>query len=204
VTSSKSARRARRDARRRPEPRTEPIPRLRTAAYDAGGRPAILIGDTLARDPEWAPRFAILPCGHCGAGFDGARPADLLHLANPLTTVKARAWEAGWRLDVDQTLTCPPCQQDRGWKARQGPLAIRQPGSTPDDGDCPWHDLGARGVWCTCPRSYCDRHDRLPVPGVPMHEYRCTCPGAVLAVDVMLASNDYLGTGHGRHRAVTR
>jgi hypothetical protein len=224
VTSSKSARRTRREERRRrAEPRTEPLPALRTAVYDgmtevpgrpAGydatvitfggmsapglpdaditaaqapaqyapdGRPAILIGDALAREPGWADKFAILPCGHCGAGFGGARPADLLHLWNPLMTVKARAWEAGWRLDYDHTLTCTDCQQTDAWKARQGQVTLRWP----DDG-------------------VCDRHDLISWATFPGDEYRCTCPGAVLATDVMLASEDHLGSGRGRHRAVTR
>jgi hypothetical protein len=244
MTSSKSARRARRDARRKPEPRTEPLPALRTAVYDgmtevpgrpAGydatvitfggmsapglpdaditaaqapaqyapdGRPAVSIGDALTHDDHWGPKLIPLPCGHCRTPTPV--PADILERTNIIGHVNWLALRAGWIVDNDWIWTCPACQQDKEWKARQGQLAMRQPrGDAPAPG-CGWHDDGLRGVPCTCPASYCDRHDRLPVPGVPMGEYRCTCPGAVLAVDVMLASEDYLGSGHGRRAAGRR
>lgn len=228
MTSSKSARlrqraeRRKRAERRDPDPRTQPFPHLRTAIYDAitevieqpgvtdydattitftgisaPGLPdadvtaaqapprplprtAALIGDALALEPGWAEKFAILPCGHCGTEFDGVRPADLLHLWNPLMTVKARAWEDGWRLDYDHTLTCPDCQQTKEWQARQGQMELHRFGEP------------------------CDRHDLPPSRGIPRDSYRCTCPAAVVAVDVMLTSEDYLGSGRGRHAAVTR
>jgi hypothetical protein len=207
VTSSKSARRARRAERRRPEPRTEPFPRLRTASYDAttitfagisapglpdadvaaaqapapydaGGRPAVSIGDALARDETWGPKLAPLPCGHCGTA--PAVPDGILERTNIIGHVNWLALKAGWIVDNDWIWTCPPCQEGDAWKARQGQLELHRPGGP------------------------CDRHDAPPWPGVHPDECRCTCPGAVLAVDVMLASQDYLGTGHGRHRAVTR
>ena len=46
--------------------------------------------------------------------------------------------------------------------------------------------------------AYCYRHGTND-PDAP-----CACPGAVLAVDVMLASQDHLGSGRGRHRAGAR
>ena len=212
MTSSKSARRARRAERRRPEPSTEPIPHLRTAAYDATtitfagisapglpdadiaaarapagyaaatgpmrapGRPAVSIGDALTRDDTWGPKLAPLPCGHCGT--PPRVPDGILERTRIIGHVNWLAFEAGWKFDVDLIWTCPDCQDGEAWKARQGQLAH--------------------------PAAACDRHSLAAWPDVPVDECRCTCPGAVLAVDVMLASNDYLGTGHGRHRAVTR
>lgn len=183
---------------------------LSTAAYDAttitfggmsapglpdadiaaalGGRQGILIGDALALDPEWAGKFANLPCGHCGAVLDVA-PASVLDRARVIGHLNWLAANAGWRYDVDLIWTCPPCQQGDAWKARQGQLEVRLDG--PPDAKVP-------------PAGTCDRHDLPAWPDVHPDECRCTCPGAVLAVDVMLASEDHLGSGRGRHRAATR
>jgi hypothetical protein len=173
-----------------------------TGPMRALGRAAVSIGDALTRDDHWGPKLTPLPCGHCGT--PPYVPADILERANIIGHVNWLALRAGWIVDNDWIWTCPACQQTDAWKARQGQVALRQPRSDAPAPGCEWHDHGRRGVPCTCPHSYCDRHDMLPVPGVPVHEYRCTCPGALLAVDVMLASEDHLGSGRGRHRTVTR
>jgi hypothetical protein len=220
VTSSKSARRARREARRRPEPRTEPIPRLRTAAYDATtieftgasdigtmpaaaeyiemgpgeqplalppaapgyaattgpmralGRPAVSIGDALARDDHWGRKLIPLPCGHCGT--PPRVPDGILERTRIIGHVNWLALRDGWKFDTDLIWTCPQCQQGDAWKARQGQMEVHR------------YD------------EICLRHDANDP------DADCTCPGAVLAVDVMLASEDHLGSGRGRHVAVTR
>jgi hypothetical protein len=215
VTSSRSARRARRNARRGPEPRTEPIPRLRTADYDATtieftgasdiglpetdvapaqappgygpaptgpmralDRPAVSIGDALTHDDTWGPKLAPLPCGHCAT--PPPVPDTILERTRIIGHVNWLAARAGWAYDVDLTWTCPDCQQGEAWKARQGQLEL--------------HRFG----------EYCDRHDAPPWADVHPDECRCTCPGAVVAVDVMLRSEDYLGSGRGRHAAGRR
>jgi len=224
VTSSKSARRVRREERRRrAEPRTEPVPQLRTADYDATtviftgasdvglpdtgpraepvatlraepryqppepagyaattgpipalGRPAVSIGDALTRDETWGPKLTPLPCGHCGT--PPRVPDGILERTRIIGHVNWLAIRAGWRFDTDFIWTCPQCQQDDAWKARQGQLEVY-----------------GRGMIITC-----KRHDW----GNP--DADCVCPGAVLAVDVMLASEDHLGSGRGQHRSVTR
>jgi hypothetical protein len=73
------------------------------------------------------------------------------------------ARQDGWVYDADLIWTCTACQQHEGWKARQGPLEVH------------------RDV--TCQRNH--------LAASPQGD--CTCPGAVLAVDVMLASEDHLG-----------
>lgn len=233
MTSSKSARRTRREERRRrAEPRTEPIPRLRAACYDATtieftgasgtglpddtqpaaagpppfgwwlraqpayqppvpagyaattgpipalGRPAVSIGDALTRDDHWGPKLAPLPCGHCGT--PPPVPGGILERTRIVGHVNRLAWNAGWKYDVDLIWTCPACQQDDAWRARQGQLELHRFGEP------------------------CDRHDAPPWADVDPDECRCTCPGAVVAVDVMMASEDYLGSGRGRHRAGAR
>jgi hypothetical protein len=232
MTSSRSARRARREERRRrAEPRTGPVQGLRTASYDATtviftgasdagqpdtmparidpeprtepvarlraepryqppapagyaattgpmraiGRPAVSIGDALTRDETWGPKITPLPCGHCGA--PPPVPAGILERTRIIGHVNWLARRDGWAYDYDLTWTCPDCQQDKAWKARQGQMELHR-------GDEP-----------------CDRHDAPPWADVDPDECRCTCPGAVVAVDVMLASEDHLGSGH-RPRAV--
>lgn len=157
----------------RPAPATQPLPAVTAGesiaaftAYteipeDAGARPAISIGDQLATE---MPGFDILPCGHCGAAFDGAA-ADLLGRTHVLGILNYLAAQAGWRYDTEWTWTCPQCQHGEAWKARQGQLEVR-PARRP-----------------------CERHDGMD-GGRRAHRL-CTCPGAVLAVDVMLASKDY-------------
>lgn len=150
-------------------------------------RPAVTIGDALTRDNQWGPKLAPLPCGHCGA--PPPVPAGILERTRIIGHVNWLALQDGWKFDYDLTWTCPPCQQGDAWKARQGQLEVRLDG--PPDAKVP-------------PAGTCDRHDLGPDLGVPVNGYRCTCPGAVLAVDVMLASEDHLGSGRGRHRTVTR
>jgi hypothetical protein len=226
MTSSRSARRARRDERRRrAEPRTEPIPRLRTAGYDATtviftgasgtglpdtepatqppamlrtqpppfshagydattgpmpayGRPPITIGDALTRDDHWGPKLTPLPCGHCGT--PPPVPDGILERTRIIGHVNWLAIRAGWAFDCDLTWTCPDCQQGEAWRARQGQLELHRFGDV------------------------CDRHDAPPWADVDPDECRCTCPGAVVAVDVMLASEDHLGSGRGRYTAGAR
>ena len=228
MTSSKSARQRRREERRRrTEPRTEPVPQLRTADYDATtviftgasdagmpdtdprtepvatlraepryqppepagyaattgpipalGRPAVSIGDALTRDETWGPKLTPLPCGYCGTPPDV--PYGILERTRIIGHVNWLAVRAGWRFDTDFIWTCPQCQQDDAWKARQGQLEL--------------HRFGAP----------CDRHDAPPWADVDPDECRCTCPGAVVAVDVMLASEDHLGSGRGRYTAGAR
>jgi hypothetical protein len=226
VTSSKSARSRRREERRR---RAEPVPQLRTADYDATtviftgasgtglpdpgprtepigplraepryqppepapagyaattgpmraiGRPAISIGDALTRDDEWGPKLAPLPCGHCGT--PPPVPDGILERTRIIGHVNWLAIRAGWAFDCDLTWTCPDCQQGEAWKARQGQLEL--------------HRFGRA----------CDRHDQISMADFPEDDYRCTCPGAVVAVDVMLASEDHLGSGRGRYTAGRR
>ena len=161
-----------------PAPRTEPAARLRArppqqpppAGYSAttGPMPAIgrlapAIGDALTRDETWGPKLAPLPCGHCGT--PPPVPDGILERTRIIGHVNWLAAQAGWKYDVDLILTCPPCQQDAAWKARQGQLEVRWP----DGGICMRHDDGTGD--------------------------RCDCPGTVLAVDVMLTSHDYLRTG---------
>ena len=164
--------------------RTQPPPFSRTG-YDATtgpmpalGRPAITIGDALTRDDHWGPRLIPLPCGHCGT--PPPVPGSILERTRIIGHVNWLAARAGWRFDVDWILTCPDCQQGEEWKARQGRLEL--------------HRFGRP----------CDRHDAPPWADVGPDECRCTCPGAVVAVDVMLASEDHLGSGRSGHRAVTR
>ena len=167
-----------------PVPDTEPITRLRaqpryqptepppagyadtTGPMPALGRPAVSIGDALTHDAQWGPKLAPLPCGHCGTY--PAIPDGILDRTRIIGHVNWLARQAGWAYDADLTLTCPDCQQDDEWKARQGQVEVRWPA-----GSC------------------CYRHD------VNNPDADCTCPGAVLAVDVMLASEDHLG----RHQA---
>lgn len=167
-------------------PDSFPMLRARPARYATeatGPQPALTlppaIGDALTRDETWGPKLAPLPCGHCGAHPD--IPAGILARARILGHVNWLAFQAGWAYDTDLILTCPPCQQGEAWKARQGQLELHR-----HDEFCPRHDAGfAAGA--------------RPDGATP-----CTCPGAVITVDVMLASEDYLGTGRGRHRAGTR
>jgi hypothetical protein len=128
------------------------------------GRPPVSIGDALTHDDQWGPKLAPVPCGHCGA--PPPVPDGILDRTRIIGHVNWLARQAGWKYDVDLILTCPPCQQDKAWKARQGQLEVRWP----DDG-------------------YCYRHDA----GDP--DADCACPATVLAVDVMLTSHDYLRTG---------
>jgi len=92
-------------------------------------------------------------------------PDGILERTRIIGHVNWLAAQAGWKYDVDIILTCPPCQQGGAWKARQGQLEVRWP----DGGICMRHDDGTGD--------------------------RCDCPGAVIAVDVMLTSWDYLNTG---------
>jgi hypothetical protein len=157
-------------ARLRAQPRYQPQPpppagySATTGPMPAIGRPAISIGDALTRDERWGPKLAPLPCGHCGT--PPPVPDGILERTKILGHVNWLARQAGWKHDVDIIWTCPPCQQDGGWKARQGQLEVR------------WRDDG-----------YCYRHDA----GNP--DADCACPATVLAVDVMLTSHDYLKTG---------
>ncbi|HEY3652343.1 MAG TPA: hypothetical protein VGL33_30545 [Streptosporangiaceae bacterium] len=165
-------------------PRTEPAARLRAqpryrppqqpppAGYSAttGPMPAIgrltpAIGDALTRDETWGPKLAPLPCGYCGTA--PPVPDGILERTRIIGHVNWLAAQAGWKYDVDLILTCPPCQQGGGWKARQGQLEVQGP-------DSGW---------------YCDRHD------ADDPDAWCACPGTRLAVDVMLTSHDYLRTG---------
>jgi hypothetical protein len=222
VTSSKSARRTRREERHR---RAEPVPQLRTAGYDATtiefagasdvglpdpgprtepigplraepryqppepapagyaattgpmraiGRPAISIGDALTRDDTWGPKLTPLPCGHCGT--PPPVPDGILERTRIIGHVNWLAVRAGWAFDTDFIWTCPDCQQGEAWKARQGQLEVY-----------------GRGVIITC-----KRHDWGNL------DADCVCPGAILAVDVMLASEDHLGSGRGRYTAGRR
>jgi hypothetical protein len=173
-------------------PGTQPLDRLRAqpryqpqqpppAGYSATtgpmpalSRPAVSIGDALAHDDEWGPKLAPRPCGHCGTPPE--IPAGILDRTRIIGHVNWLAGQAGWKYDVDIILTCPPCQQDDRWKARQGQLEVQGP-------DSGW---------------YCYRHDANDP------DADCACPGAVLTVDVMLASEDHLGSGRGRNAAVTR
>jgi hypothetical protein len=230
MTSSKTARRLRREERRRRKAGalTEPVPQLRTASYDATtieftgasdvglpdpdprtepvtrlraepryrppvpagyaaatgpmraiGRPAVSIGDALTHDDRFGPMLAPLPCGHCGTA--PPVPDGILERTRIIGHVNWLAVQDGWRFDYDWIWTCPACQQDDAWKGRQGALEL--------------HRFDER----------CDRHDApAPWPGYPLDGYRCTCPGAVVAVDVMLASEDHLGSGRGRYTAGAR
>jgi hypothetical protein len=165
-----------------PAPRAEPAPRLRAqpryqppqqpppAGYSATtgpmpalDRPAVSIGDALAHDATWGPKLAPVPCGHCGT--PPPVPDGIDERTRILGHVNWLARQAGWKYDTDLILTCPPCQQDEAWKARQGQLEVRWP----DGGICMRHDDGTGD--------------------------RCDCPSAVLATDVMLTSHDYLRTG---------
>jgi hypothetical protein len=218
MTSSKTARRMRREERRRRQ--AEPVPQLRTADYDATtieftgasdigtmpaaaeylemgpgeqplalppappgyaattgpipvlDRPAVSIGDALTRDDQWGPKLAPLPCGHCGT--PPPVPYGILERTRIIGHVNWLAARAGWRYDTDLIWTCPDCQQDDAWKARQGQLELHR-----YDEICLRHHTGDPGA-------------------------DCTCPGAVLAVDVMLASEDHLGSGRGRYTAGAR
>ena len=106
-------------------------------------------------------------------------PRGILERTRIIGHVNWLAARDGWRFDCDRIWTCPACQQ-----ATSG-----RPG---------------RDSW-SCTGSMSPRPARLlPVHLPPGDEYRCTCPGAVLAVDVMLASEDHLGSGEGRHRAGAR
>jgi hypothetical protein len=177
-------------AQLRAEPRYQPpdtVPAgyaATTGPIPALGRPAVSIGDALTRDETWGPKLAPLPCGHCGA--PPPVPAGILERTRIIGHVNWLAARAGWRFDTDLIRTCPACQQDDAWKARQGQLELRLDG--PPDAKVP-------------PSGTCDRHDAPPWADVDPDECRCTCPGAVLAVDVMLASEDHLGSGRGRHKA---
>jgi hypothetical protein len=104
-----------------------------------------------------------VPCGHCGT--PPPVPDGIDERTRILGHVNWLARQAGWKYDTDLILTCPPCQQDEAWKARQGQLEVRWP----DGGICMRHDDGTGD--------------------------RCDCPSAVLATDVMLTSHDYLRTG---------
>jgi hypothetical protein len=220
---SKAARlRRRAERRKRAERRTEPLPALHTAGWDGttevlgqpgiavydattikftgisgtglpdadvtavqapappralpAGRERPVIGDALALDPHWGPKLAMLPCGHCGD--EGTPAAGVLERTYVIGYLNRLAWDAGWTFDTDLIWTCPQCQQGDAWKARQGVLELHR-----------FDEL-------------CDRHSGLGGDRWP--HARCTCPGAVLAVDVMLASEDYLGSGRGRHAAGAR
>jgi hypothetical protein len=171
-----------------PAPPAEPAARLRAqpryqpqqpppAGYSAttGPMPAIgrlapAIGDALTHDERWGPMLAPLPCGHCGT--PPPVPDGILERTRIIGHVNWLAARDGWKFDYDMTWTCPPCQQDETWRARQGQLEVRWP----DDGCC-------------------DRHDLISTATFPDDDYRCTCPSAVLATDVMLTSHDYLRTG---------
>jgi hypothetical protein len=177
-----------------PEPRTEPVPRLRaqpryqpqqpppagyaatTGPMPAIGRLAPAIGDALARDETWGPKLAPLPCGHCGTPPEV--PGGILDRTRIIGHVNWLAAQAGWRFDYDWIWTCPQCQQAPAWKARQGQMEVRLDGPP-----------GA----AESPEGTCYRHDRYV--GVPLDTIPCTCPAAVLATDVMLTSHDYLKTG---------
>ena len=117
---------------------TQPLAKLRAQsppafghqgyAPDATGPMAVIplppaIGDALARDEEWAPRFAALPCGHCGAP-PPVQAGDVLDRARAIGHSNWRAFQDGWKHDTDLILTCPKCQEDDAWKARQGQLAV--------------------------------------------------------------------------------
>lgn len=174
-----------------PAPRTEPITRLRAqppqqpppAGYSAttGPMPAIgrlapAIGDALTHDDTWGPKLAPLPCGHCAAAPEV--PGGILERTKIIGHVNWLAVQAGWRFDYDWIWTCPQCQQAPAWRARQGQVEVRLDGP-PDAAESP--------------EGTCYRHDRYV--GVPLDTIPCTCPGTVLAVDVMLTSHDYLRTG---------
>lgn len=97
-------------------------------APDATGPMAVLpmppaIGDALARDPSWGARMASQPCGHCG-GQMPVQASDVLERARALGHANWRAKRAGWKHDTDLILTCPACQDDPGWKARQGQVEV--------------------------------------------------------------------------------
>jgi hypothetical protein len=227
MTSSKTARRIRREERRRrragtvtgpvpelrtadydattitfegasgpglpdPEPRTEPVTRLRaesayqppvpagyaatTGPIPAVGRLAPTIGDALAHDDKWGPMLAPLPCGHCHAA--PPVPDGIIERTRIIGHVNWLAVQDGWRFDTDFIWTCPQCQLGEAWKARQGALEL--------------HRFGR----------LCERHDGLD--GDRRMRTQCTCPGAVVAVDVMLASEDHLGSRRGRYTAGAR
>jgi hypothetical protein len=159
-------------------PAAQPAPARGYAAAATGPQPVIsrmapAIGDALTHDDEWGPKLTPLPCGHCGT-FPRI-PGAVLGRTRIIGYVNHLAWEAGWTYDTDLIWTCPACQAGDAWKARQGQLEV-------------W-----RGDFA------CERHgpEHYANPDPP-----CTCPGAVLAVDAMLASEDYLGSGTGRHRHV--
>jgi hypothetical protein len=160
-------------ARLRAQPRYQPQPpppagyNATTGPMPAVGRLAPAIGDALTHDERWGPMLAPLPCGHCGT--PPPVPDGILERTRIIGHVNWLAARDGWKFDYDMTWTCPPCQQDETWKARQGQVEVR------------WPDGG-----------YCDRHD---FPDCELTAARCRCPSAVLATDVMLTSHDYLRTG---------
>ena len=133
------------------------------------GRPAVSIGDALTHDDAFGPKLAPLPCGHCGT--PPSVPARILDRTRIIGHVNWLAARDGWKFDTDLIWTCPACQAGDEWKARQGQLELHR-------FDEP-----------------CDRHDAPAWEDVDPDECRCTCPAAVLAVDVMLRSHDYLKTG---------
>jgi hypothetical protein len=116
-------------ARLRAEPRYQP-PDPAPAGYadttgpmPAIGRPAVSIGDALTRDETWGPKLAPLPCGHCGT--PPPVPDGILDRTRIIGHVNWLAGQAGWKFDTDLIFTCPPCQQDDAWKARQGQMEVR-------------------------------------------------------------------------------
>ena len=160
--------------------RTQPPPFSRTG-YDATTGPMPALGPpSPSATPSPATTTGDPGSSRCHAGTAAPRrpsPASILERTRIIGHVNWLAARAGWRFDVDWILTCPDCQQGEEWKARQGRLELHRFGQP------------------------CDRHDAPPWADVDPDECRCTCPGAVVAVDVMLASEDHLGSGR---RPVTR
>ena len=166
-------------ARLRALPPPPPVPAAGYAAPATGpqaalGRERPAIGDALAADPQWRDKLAPLPCGHCGASL-GAGHTGGLERTRVIGYLNHLAWQAGWKFDTDLTWTCPACQAGEAWKARQGQVEVHRGGTA-------------------CQRNHLD----------PSPDGDCTCPGAVLAVDAMLASQDYLGSGRGRRAGGAR
>ncbi|HEV2452393.1 MAG TPA: hypothetical protein VGS62_10770 [Streptosporangiaceae bacterium] len=77
--------------------------------------PYIAIGDHLISS---MPGFDTLPCGHCGAVFDGA-PPDVLTRVRPLGVLRHLAYEAGWQYDLWLAWCCPRCQESADERAAE-------------------------------------------------------------------------------------
>ena len=67
------------------------------------------IGDALARDDEWGPKLAPVPCGKCGS--IPLIPDYILDRTIALGHVNWLAIQAGWKYDAYLRRVCPDCQQ---------------------------------------------------------------------------------------------